>query len=72
MLWLIEHAGELLTKRAAGHDGRTPYERVFGKTSAARTGARLENLCAAECGRRSLSAGWARAGKAASGWEGGG
>eukprot|EP00969_Alexandrium_andersonii_P275265 12165096-Alexandrium_andersonii.AAC.1 len=31
MLWLIEHAGELLTKHTAGHDGRAPYERLFGK-----------------------------------------
>eukprot|EP00969_Alexandrium_andersonii_P251163 11101138-Alexandrium_andersonii.AAC.1 len=25
MLWLIEHAGELLTKHTVGHDGRTPF-----------------------------------------------
>eukprot|EP00969_Alexandrium_andersonii_P266774 11790068-Alexandrium_andersonii.AAC.1 len=31
MLWLIEHAGELLTQYMVGHDGRTPYERLFGK-----------------------------------------
>eukprot|EP00969_Alexandrium_andersonii_P115915 5125895-Alexandrium_andersonii.AAC.1 len=31
MLWLIEHAGELLTTRTVGHDGRAPYERLFGK-----------------------------------------
>eukprot|EP00975_Prorocentrum_lima_P049162 10289898-Prorocentrum_lima.AAC.1 len=31
MLWLIEHAGELLTKHSVGHDGRTPFERLFGK-----------------------------------------
>eukprot|EP00969_Alexandrium_andersonii_P189135 8357047-Alexandrium_andersonii.AAC.1 len=30
-LWLIEHAGELLTKHSVGHDGRAPFERLFGK-----------------------------------------
>eukprot|EP00969_Alexandrium_andersonii_P270612 11961914-Alexandrium_andersonii.AAC.1 len=33
MLWLIEHAGELLTKRLMGHDGRAEFERLFGKPS---------------------------------------
>eukprot|EP00969_Alexandrium_andersonii_P278868 12325150-Alexandrium_andersonii.AAC.1 len=27
MLWLVEHAGELLTKHSVGHDGRTGFER---------------------------------------------
>ena len=31
MLWLVEHASELLTKHMMGHDGRTPYMRIFGK-----------------------------------------
>eukprot|EP00969_Alexandrium_andersonii_P099216 4375625-Alexandrium_andersonii.AAC.1 len=31
MLWLIEHSGELLTKHTVGHDGLTPYERLFGE-----------------------------------------
>eukprot|EP00969_Alexandrium_andersonii_P048080 2110643-Alexandrium_andersonii.AAC.1 len=31
MLWHIERAGELLTKHQAGHDGRAPRERIFGK-----------------------------------------
>eukprot|EP00969_Alexandrium_andersonii_P141207 6243859-Alexandrium_andersonii.AAC.1 len=30
MLRLIEHAGALLTEHTVGHDGRTPYERLFG------------------------------------------
>eukprot|EP00969_Alexandrium_andersonii_P051743 2272430-Alexandrium_andersonii.AAC.1 len=25
------HAGGLLTERAVGHDGRAPYERLFGE-----------------------------------------
>eukprot|EP00969_Alexandrium_andersonii_P188542 8332760-Alexandrium_andersonii.AAC.1 len=33
MLWLIEHAGELLTKHLVGHDGRAGFERLFGKPS---------------------------------------
>eukprot|EP00969_Alexandrium_andersonii_P076970 3393477-Alexandrium_andersonii.AAC.1 len=33
MLWLVEHAGQLLTKRLVGHDGRTGFERLFGKPS---------------------------------------
>eukprot|EP00969_Alexandrium_andersonii_P211617 9346503-Alexandrium_andersonii.AAC.1 len=33
MLWLVEHAGELLTKHLVGHDGRTGFERRFGKPS---------------------------------------
>eukprot|EP00969_Alexandrium_andersonii_P359596 15453549-Alexandrium_andersonii.AAC.1 len=33
MLWLIEHAGALLTKRLVGHDGRTGFERLFGEAS---------------------------------------
>eukprot|EP00969_Alexandrium_andersonii_P156145 6903309-Alexandrium_andersonii.AAC.1 len=33
MLWLAEHAGELLTKHLMGHDGRTAFERFFGKPS---------------------------------------
>ena len=31
MLWLVEHAAELLTKHLVGHDGRTAFERLFGK-----------------------------------------
>eukprot|EP00969_Alexandrium_andersonii_P013949 608254-Alexandrium_andersonii.AAC.1 len=31
LLWLVGCAGELLTKRAAGHDGRAPRERSGGK-----------------------------------------
>eukprot|EP00969_Alexandrium_andersonii_P101014 4456499-Alexandrium_andersonii.AAC.1 len=30
MLCLEEHAGELLAKRAVGHDGRAAFERLFG------------------------------------------
>eukprot|EP00969_Alexandrium_andersonii_P215127 9501314-Alexandrium_andersonii.AAC.1 len=33
MLWLVEHAGELLTKHLIGHDGQTAFERLFGKPS---------------------------------------
>eukprot|EP00969_Alexandrium_andersonii_P129268 5712387-Alexandrium_andersonii.AAC.1 len=33
MLWLVERAGELLTKHLAGHDGRTAFERLFGMPS---------------------------------------
>eukprot|EP00969_Alexandrium_andersonii_P165012 7294051-Alexandrium_andersonii.AAC.1 len=33
MLWLIEHAGELLAKHLVGHDGRAAFERLFGKPS---------------------------------------
>ena len=31
MLWLVEHAAELLTKHLVGHDGRTAFERLFGE-----------------------------------------
>eukprot|EP00974_Lingulodinium_polyedra_P126493 11198448-Lingulodinium_polyedra.AAC.1 len=31
MLWLVEHAAELLTKHSVGHDGETPYVRLVGK-----------------------------------------
>eukprot|EP00969_Alexandrium_andersonii_P183779 8121325-Alexandrium_andersonii.AAC.1 len=31
MLWLVEHAGELLTEHLVGHDGRTAFEWLFGK-----------------------------------------
>eukprot|EP00969_Alexandrium_andersonii_P112828 4986937-Alexandrium_andersonii.AAC.1 len=31
MLWLVEHAGELLTEHLVGHDGRAAFERLFGK-----------------------------------------
>eukprot|EP00969_Alexandrium_andersonii_P312203 13794042-Alexandrium_andersonii.AAC.1 len=31
MPWLVEHAGELLTRRLVGHDGRAAFERLFGK-----------------------------------------
>ena len=30
MLWLVEHAGELITKYLVGHDGKTAYARLFG------------------------------------------
>eukprot|EP00969_Alexandrium_andersonii_P201896 8920988-Alexandrium_andersonii.AAC.1 len=30
VLWLIEHAGELLTKHQVGHDGRALCEQLFG------------------------------------------
>eukprot|EP00969_Alexandrium_andersonii_P206059 9104490-Alexandrium_andersonii.AAC.1 len=33
MLWLVGHAGELLTKYLIGHDGRTALERLVGKPS---------------------------------------
>eukprot|EP00969_Alexandrium_andersonii_P173682 7678565-Alexandrium_andersonii.AAC.1 len=33
MLWLVEHAGDLLTKYLVGHDGRTAFERLVGKPS---------------------------------------
>eukprot|EP00969_Alexandrium_andersonii_P256127 11323255-Alexandrium_andersonii.AAC.1 len=33
MLWLVEHAGELLTKHLMGHDSRTASERLFGEPS---------------------------------------
>eukprot|EP00969_Alexandrium_andersonii_P144977 6410364-Alexandrium_andersonii.AAC.1 len=33
MLWLVEHAGELLAKYLVGHDGRTAFERLTGKPS---------------------------------------
>eukprot|EP00969_Alexandrium_andersonii_P072031 3178746-Alexandrium_andersonii.AAC.1 len=33
MLWLVEHAGELLAKHLVGHDGRAAFERLFGKPS---------------------------------------
>eukprot|EP00969_Alexandrium_andersonii_P027595 1204067-Alexandrium_andersonii.AAC.1 len=33
MLWLLEHAWELLAKHLAGHDGRAAFERLFGKPS---------------------------------------
>eukprot|EP00969_Alexandrium_andersonii_P069321 3058044-Alexandrium_andersonii.AAC.1 len=33
MLWATEHAGEFLTKRSVGHDGRTPFECLSGKPS---------------------------------------
>eukprot|EP00969_Alexandrium_andersonii_P119370 5277803-Alexandrium_andersonii.AAC.1 len=33
MLWLAGHAGELLPKHLTGHDGRTAFERLFGKPS---------------------------------------
>eukprot|EP00969_Alexandrium_andersonii_P347076 15344636-Alexandrium_andersonii.AAC.1 len=33
MLWLAEHAGELLTKPLMGYDGRTAFERLVGKPS---------------------------------------
>eukprot|EP00969_Alexandrium_andersonii_P349868 15432038-Alexandrium_andersonii.AAC.1 len=33
MLWLVEHAGWLLTKYLVGRDGRTTFERLMGKPS---------------------------------------
>eukprot|EP00969_Alexandrium_andersonii_P219202 9681161-Alexandrium_andersonii.AAC.1 len=33
MLWLIEHAGELLTKHLVGHRGRAGFKCLFGKPS---------------------------------------
>eukprot|EP00969_Alexandrium_andersonii_P271295 11990877-Alexandrium_andersonii.AAC.1 len=33
MLWLEEHAGELLAKYLVGHDGRHAFERLMGKPS---------------------------------------
>eukprot|EP00969_Alexandrium_andersonii_P138916 6143427-Alexandrium_andersonii.AAC.1 len=33
MPWLVEHAGELLTKHLVGHDGRAAFERLFGEAS---------------------------------------
>eukprot|EP00969_Alexandrium_andersonii_P205315 9071849-Alexandrium_andersonii.AAC.1 len=33
MLWLVAHAGELLTQHLTGHDGRAAFERLFGKPS---------------------------------------
>eukprot|EP00969_Alexandrium_andersonii_P223640 9877243-Alexandrium_andersonii.AAC.1 len=33
MLWLVKHAGELLTKYLVGHDGRSAFERLMGKPS---------------------------------------
>eukprot|EP00969_Alexandrium_andersonii_P133313 5895409-Alexandrium_andersonii.AAC.1 len=33
MLWLAEHAGELLAKHSVGHEGRAVFERLFGKPS---------------------------------------
>eukprot|EP00969_Alexandrium_andersonii_P227970 10067335-Alexandrium_andersonii.AAC.1 len=33
MLWLAEHAGELLAKYLVGRDGRTAFERLMGKPS---------------------------------------
>jgi len=32
MAWLVEHAGEMLSKYMVGKDGKTGYERLFGKT----------------------------------------
>ena len=31
MLWMVEHATELLAKYLVGKDGKTPYERLMGK-----------------------------------------
>eukprot|EP00969_Alexandrium_andersonii_P305181 13490573-Alexandrium_andersonii.AAC.1 len=31
MLWPVEHAGELLAEQLVGRDGRTAFERLFGK-----------------------------------------
>eukprot|EP00969_Alexandrium_andersonii_P100703 4442639-Alexandrium_andersonii.AAC.1 len=33
MLWLMEHAGELLAKHLAGHDGSTGFGCLFDKPS---------------------------------------
>eukprot|EP00969_Alexandrium_andersonii_P314641 13899483-Alexandrium_andersonii.AAC.1 len=33
ILWLVEHAGELVAKHLMGHDGRTVFERLVGKAS---------------------------------------
>eukprot|EP00969_Alexandrium_andersonii_P071556 3159066-Alexandrium_andersonii.AAC.1 len=33
MLWLVEHAGELLAKHLMRHDGRAASERLVGKPS---------------------------------------
>eukprot|EP00969_Alexandrium_andersonii_P173185 7655554-Alexandrium_andersonii.AAC.1 len=33
MLWLVEHAGELVAKRLVGHEGRAAFERLFGGPS---------------------------------------
>eukprot|EP00969_Alexandrium_andersonii_P156406 6915186-Alexandrium_andersonii.AAC.1 len=33
MLWLVGHAGNLLTNHLMGHDGRAAFERLFGKPS---------------------------------------
>eukprot|EP00969_Alexandrium_andersonii_P047259 2073690-Alexandrium_andersonii.AAC.1 len=33
MLWLVEHAGELLTKHLVGHHGRAGFGHLFGKPS---------------------------------------
>ena len=31
MLWLVEHAGCILSRCQKGRDGRTPFERLYGK-----------------------------------------
>eukprot|EP00969_Alexandrium_andersonii_P015361 671155-Alexandrium_andersonii.AAC.1 len=33
MFWLVEHAGELLTKYLVGHDGHTAFEQLMGNPS---------------------------------------
>eukprot|EP00969_Alexandrium_andersonii_P029030 1266883-Alexandrium_andersonii.AAC.1 len=50
MLWLVGHAGELLAKHLAGHDGRAAFER-FSASLAGATGASSASRRATACGR---------------------
>ena len=29
--WIVQHAGEMITKYLVGHDGKTAYQRLWGK-----------------------------------------
>ena len=31
MIWLVQHAGDVVSKCQVGHDGKTAYERIMGK-----------------------------------------
>ena len=31
MTWLVQHAGDVITKYQVGHDGKTAFDRIMGK-----------------------------------------
>eukprot|EP00969_Alexandrium_andersonii_P060486 2662942-Alexandrium_andersonii.AAC.1 len=66
MLWLIEHARELLIKHLAGHGGRAAFDRLFGK--AATTVTSSVNRCSSVFGRTTWAVASAPGGAPGCGW----